>query len=220
MKKIISLLALVMTFAMLATCVGAEIYDVSEILPAGDEILNVNGDQNNIAGYKGEIGTNLFNLAPGGSAFCCKMDTNVWYEFKAPVDGTITFVIDYIARDGGANRGLDWSLDDMDGTKRVFMDLEESADHRFVSDSFDVTAGTHTFHVYAPTGMDDSTLKSCDVYNVALYFEAAPETEAETVAPAEEAPVVEAAPQTFDVVTVAAVAAVVSLAGFAVSKKR
>ncbi len=219
MKKIISLLALVMTFAMLATCVSAEIYSVDEILPDGEELFNLSSDQNNISGYRGEIGTNLFNLASGGDAYCCKMDTTVWYDFTVPSDGTVTFVIDYIARDGGANRGLDWSLDDAEGTKRVFMDLEESADHRFVSDSFDVTAGKHTFYVYAPSGMDDSTLKSCDVYNVALYFEAAPETEAETVAPVDDV-VVEAAPQTFDVLTVAAVAAVVSLTGYVASKKR
>ena len=49
------------------------------------------------------------------------------------------------------------------------------------------------------------------------------ETEAEVVAPAEtEAPVVEevAAPQTFDAGVIAAVAAIVSAAGYALSKKR
>ena len=66
--------------------------------------------------------------------------------------------------------------------------------------------------------MDDSSLKSCDVYNVAMFLtaEKAPETEAmpevvETVAEME-AVVKTEAPKTFD-------AAIVSAAGYTVAKK-
>ena len=73
--------------------------------------------------------------------------------------------------------------------------------------------------------MDDSSLKSCDVYNVAMFLtaEKAPETEAvpevvETVAEAE-AVVKTQAPKTFDAAIAATIAAIVSAAGYAVAKK-
>ena len=77
--------------------------------------------------------------------------------------------------------------------------------------------------LYAPSGMDDSELKSCDVYNVALFLtrEAVAETEPETVETVAEAAaetVVEA-PKTFDAGVIAAIAAIVSAAGYACVKK-
>jgi hypothetical protein len=142
------------------------------------------------------------------------------------------------------------------------MDLAESAEQQWVSATFTVDAGKHSFYLYAPTGMDDSTLKSCDIYTIELYgtpaaaeepapapvVEEAPAVEevpaeepAAEEAPAEEAPVeepaeevveeevveapaaavvVEEAPQTFDFGVIAAISALVSLAGFSLTKKR
>lgn len=138
----------------------------------------------------------------------------------------------------------------------------------YASATFTVEAGKHSFYLYAPTAMDDSSLKSCDVYTIELYGvpSAVAATESEAVAeetateevavepadeeaPAEveevtveeeaaeeevvtiEEPVVTAepvaeeptektAPQTFDFGIFAAISALVSLAGYAFSKKR
>lgn len=227
----------------------------------GDELLYATGDMDMLTGYdaKGGIGVDLHNLASGGTAYCLKNDTSTWYEFEVDSLTEVTFFIGYIARTG-ANRGLDYAIDDPNGENRIFIDLVESADQQWVSGTFTVDAGKHNFYLYAPTGMDDSTLKSCDVYSVELYgtpaaaeetaepvaeetpvAEEVPAAEAEEETAAEEtpvetaeeepaveevvteAPVVEAeetAPQTFDLGIAAAVSALVSLAGYMVSKKR
>ncbi len=134
----------------------------------GEEIISVKSDMDDVSGYKGEINVNLHNLASGGNGYCPKMDTCVWYTFEAKESGMYTFLIEYVARNG-AERGVDYSIDDPDGTKRVYIDLWETDEHGYVTGSFYVDKGTHDFYVYAPSGMDDSTLKSCDVYWVSLY---------------------------------------------------
>ena len=134
----------------------------------GEEVISVKSDMDDVSGYKGEINVNLHNLASGGNGYCPKMDTCVWYTFEAKESGMYTFLIEYVARNG-AERGVDYSLDDPDGTKRVYIDLWETDEHGYVTGSFYAEKGTHDFYVYAPSGMDDSTLKSCDVYWVSLY---------------------------------------------------
>ncbi len=224
---------------------------------SGTELLNVTGDMDMMTGYdaKGGIGVDLFNLASGGTSYCLKRDTSAWYEFEVAEKTDVTFYVGYIARDG-SNRALDYAVDN---GARIFMDIPESADQQWVSAAFTVDAGKHTFYLYAPTGMDDSTLKSCDVYTIELYgipaetaavepepvvvesvtepvpaVEEIPEPdEAPVVEEVVEAPAVEVveevveapaeveeAPQTFDFGVIAAVAALVSAAGYALSKKR
>ena len=136
----------------------------------GTELVYATGDMDMLSGYdaKGGIGVDLFNLASGGTAYCLKRDTSAWYDFEVSEKTDVTFYVGYIARDG-SNRGLDYAVDDPNGEKRVFMDLAESAEQQWVSATFTVDAGKHTFYLYAPTGMDDSTLKSCDIYTVELY---------------------------------------------------
>ena len=136
----------------------------------GTELVYATGDMDMLSGYdaKGGIGVDLFNLASGGTAYCLKRDTSVWYDFEVSEKTDVTFYVGYVARDG-SNRGLDYAVDDPNGEKRVFMDLVESAEQQWVSATFTVDAGKHTFYLYAPTGMDDSTLKSCDVYTIELY---------------------------------------------------
>ena len=168
----------------------------------GHELLYATGDMDMLSGYdaKGGIGVDLFNLASGGTSYCLKRDTSAWYEFETDSETEVTFYVGYIAREG-SNRGLDWAIDDPNGEKRVFMDLVESGEQQWVSSSFTVDAGKHTFYLYAPTGMDDSTLKSCDIYTVELYATAygtpkAPETEEVPVAePTPEAVHEESAPE-------------------------
>ncbi len=135
----------------------------------GECLVDVNSDMDEISGYRGEIGTDLFNLSSGGNGYCVKRDTCVWYDFEAPADGTYLFMIDYIARTG-AERGVDWALDDPDGTNRHFIDLWETDVNGYVVSTFETTKGPHSFYVYAPTDMDDSTLKSCDTYWVYVYY--------------------------------------------------
>lgn len=145
----------------------------------GEELLFVTGDMDELTGYdaKGGIGVDLYNLASGGTAYCLKNDTSTWYDFEVGEKTDVTFYIGYIARPG-SNRGIDYSVDDPKGEHRVFIDLEESADQQWVSGTFTVEAGKHTFYLYAPTGMDDSTLKSCDVYTIELYGNAASDSAA------------------------------------------
>lgn len=232
----------------------------------GDEILFVTGDMDMLSGYdaKGGIGTDLYNLASGGSAYCLKRDTSTWYDFEVSEKTDVTFYVGYIARTG-SNRGLDYAVDDPNGENRIFMDLVENDSMMFVSATFTVEAGKHSFYLYAPTAMDDNSLKSCDVYTIELYGVPAaadespaeepaveevtaepvvieePTTEepvAEEVAveetvveqpvveekveeqPAVEENVTETAPQTFDFGVFAAISAVVSMAGYMISKKR
>ncbi|MBQ2277226.1 MAG: hypothetical protein II333_01535, partial [Clostridia bacterium] len=226
----------------------------------GTELVYATGDMDMLSGYdaKGGIGVDLFNLASGGTSYCLKRDTSAWYDFEVAEKTDVTFYVGYIARDG-SNRGLDYAVD---GGARIFMDLAESAEQQWVSATFTVDAGKHSFYLYAPTGMDDSTLKSCDIYTIELYgtpaaveepapapvVEEAPAVEevpaeepAAEEAPAEEVPVeepaeeiveevveeapaaaavVEEAPQTFDFGVIAAISALVSLAGFSLTKKR
>ncbi len=255
MKKVLCAilagLCIVSAFAITAFADNQEFTTYTEAPDTtGEELLFVTGDMDELTGYdaKGGIGVDLHNLASGGLAYCLKNDTSTWYDFEVSEKTDVTFYIGYIARTG-ANRGIDYSVDDPNGEHRVFIDLVEGAEEQWVSGTFTVDAGKHTFYLYAPTGMDDSTLKSCDVYTIELYgspasdtattTEAAPaETEApetETEAPAaaaettEAAPVEETvettaaeteAPQTFDTGIIAAAAAVVSAAGYAISKKR
>ena len=135
----------------------------------GQLLVDVNSDLDEISGYNGEIGVNLHNLASGGNGYCCKMDSCVWYDFEAPSSGTYLFMIEYVARNG-AERGVDWALDDPDGTARSYIDLVETDEHGYVVGTFNTSAGQHSFYVYAPSNMDDSTLKSCDVYWVYVYY--------------------------------------------------
>ncbi|MGN1410631.1 MAG: hypothetical protein ACI4XJ_10730 [Eubacteriales bacterium] len=236
-------------------------YDTYQAYPddraLGDELVFATGGQEWASGYdaKGGIGVDLFNFADGGSAYCPKNDTCVWYDFEVKEKTDVTFIIDYIARDGGANRGVDYAVDGANGANRVFIDLIESSEHQWVVGTFTVEAGKHSFYVYAPTGMDDTTLKSCDVYGVELYGNPAaevpaaeasaevvpepasepetvsepaaePETEPEvvvepiTVPVSEPAEIAEKAPQTFDAALISAAAAVLSLAGFTLTKKK
>lgn len=231
----------------------------------GDELVYATGDMNMLSGYdaKGGIGTDLFNLAAGGTAYCLKRDTSTWYDFEVSEKTDVTFYVGYIARTG-SNRGLDYAIDDPNGENRVYMDLVENDSQMWASATFTVEAGKHSFYLYAPTDMDDSTLKSCDVYTIELYGvpsaaeatateEVTPEPIAveepvvieepaveepvaveepaveETVVveePAVEEPVVEetvveeTAPQTFDLGIISAISAVISLLGYALSKKR
>ncbi len=149
----------------------------------GEELLFVTGDMDELTGYdaKGGIGVDLHNLASGGTAYCLKNDTSTWYDFEVSEKTDVTFYIGYIARPG-SNRGIDYSVDDPKGEHRVFIDLEESADQQWVSGTFTVEAGKHTFYLYAPTGMDDSNLKSCDVYTIELYGNPASDSAAATAA--------------------------------------
>lgn len=215
-KLLIAFISFILVISLAAPVLAADFtYSATKPTPAGTKLFDLVADQDNLTGFdaKGGIGVDLFNLAKGGGSYCLKRDTSAWYEFTVPSASEITFVVEYIARTG-AQRGLDYSVNDPKGEKRVFMDLEESNDKLFVTGKFTVEGGTHNFYLYAPTAMDDSALKSCDVYSVALYYMALPETAAAATTAA--AAAAEAAPakaaQTADI---AIAASIISLCGAA-----
>ena len=84
MKKLIAILLTPLKIATMALTALAFTY--SDDIPAnlGEEIFDFTGDEDNITAYNGEIGSNIYNLAYGGEAYCVKMDASVMYEFEAP----------------------------------------------------------------------------------------------------------------------------------------
>jgi hypothetical protein len=218
MKKYILTALFILVTVLLFPVYGLAFeFTVDEPTGLGTEIFNYPADENYITSYFGENNVNIYNLSPGGTNYCLKMDAYAMYEFDAPEEGTYTFVVKYIAREG-TNRGLDYALNDPDGKNRIFIDLPESNSEQYVIGTFEITSpGKNQFYLYAPTNMDDVTLKSCDIYNVALYFTAPIVTETEAPANTEaEAPAetgIIAAPQTSDFVT--GIAAVLAVAGSA-----
>ena len=210
-------LAFVLCAAMLvcaAVSVSATVsFEESEPTDLGTLVVKKGAAQEDLAEFNGSV----VNLAPGGGSFCPKADCWVRYEFTAEKAGTYTFVIEYVARTG-TDRGLDYAIDSTDDANHVTLDLDQSADHRWAVVTEELTAGTHSFYLFCPTGFDDSSLKSCDVYGWAAYFtkEAAAETTADT-----DTNVTENAPSTADTAVIAVVALAVSAtAAIVVSKKR
>ena len=188
-------------------------FEESEPTDLGTLVVKKGAAQEDLAEFNGSV----VNLAPGGESFCPKADCWVRYEFTAETAGTYTFVIEYVARTG-TDRGLDYAIDSTDAANRVTLDLDQSADHRWAVVTEELTAGTHSFYLFCPTGFDDSSLKSCDIYGWAAYFtkEAAAETTADT-----DTNVTENAPSTADTAVIAVVALAVSAtAAIVVSKKR
>ncbi len=190
-------------------------YEESEPTDLGTLVVKKGASEEDVTEFNGSV----VNLAPGGGSFCPKADCWVRYEFNAEKAGTYTFVIEYVARTG-TDRGVDYAIDSTDAANRVFLDLDQSADHRWAVVTEELTAGTHSFYLFCPTGFDDSALKSCDIYGWAAYFT--------KEAAAEQSPVVtdttgvaENTPSTADTAVIAVVALAVSAtAAIVVSKKR
>lgn len=170
------MITVVLAALLLTLHVSAIEFHVEKPVDLGIEIFNYTGDKANMTGYNtnAENGGKITNIN-SGTHFGPKFDAYVWYEFTAPSDGIYTFCLDYYANPN-ANRGIDYSIDDPDGTKRVFVDLQEAAAIQYVTGTIELTAGVHQFYIYAPTGMDDKDLLTCDIHNVALYFTAATES--------------------------------------------
>ena len=205
MKKLLTFIvttAMLLSLAVIGVSADAT-YSDTKPSGLGEEIFDKGAALEDITE---QSGSNIHNLASGGSSFCVKADSWVRYEFDLDVAGTYTFVVTYIARDSGTDRGADYAIDSPDN--RTTLDLEQSDDTRYAIITEELDAGTHSFYWLAPTGFDDTNLKSNDCYGVALYLtEAAP---AETEAPAGAAEAAEASPQTADVTVIATVVLAVS----------
>lgn len=205
MKKLLTFIvttAMLLSLAVIGVSADAT-YSDTKPSGLGEEIFDKGAALEDITE---QSGSNIHNLASGGSSFCVKADSWVRYEFDLDVAGTYTFVVTYIARDSGTDRGADYAIDSPDN--RTTLDLEQSDDTRYAIITEELDAGTHSFYWLAPTGFDDTNLKSNDCYGVALYLtEAAP---AETEAPADAAEAAEASPQTADVTVIATVVLAVS----------
>lgn len=214
MKKLFVCLMTVACVLCTAVSAAGEItYRDSKPKDLGEFLLEVGPGEEEMTEHTG----NFANLTTGGDSFCNKSEGVARYEFTVEKDGVYSFVVEYVARDD-KDRSIDVALDSE--TNNQFVDLEESNDHRWAVIPYELTAGTHNFYIMAPTGFDDSTVKSCDIYGWDLYLTeeiVETETEAETVTVEESVTV---APQTLDTGIVAVVATVVSAAGYAVGKKR
>ena len=167
MKRTLAfILCMVMLVSMAALGVSAAAsYSDKEPTDVGTLVVKKGASKKDITESNGSV----VNLADAGTSFCPKANCWVRYEFNAEKAGTYTFVVEYVARPG-TNRGVDYAIDSTDAGKRVFLDLEQSADHRFAIITEELTAGTHSFYLFCPTGFDDSALKSCDVYGWSAYF--------------------------------------------------
>ncbi len=182
MKKISLILIAALTLSLLtisSAAAGETFVDADEYNDSayGTLFWEVTGDEDLIAGYEGEIGSTLYNLAPGGSAFCVKTDSYVWYEFEAPKNGTYTFACEYVAR-VGADRAVNYVIDPKDPTNKDEQTLvnlapcEDNDDHWYFIFTTNLDAGKHTFYICCATGFDDSALKSCDFYGIKGYLTA------------------------------------------------
>lgn len=216
MKKLfVCLMAIVCVLSTTVLAAGDITFRDSEPDDLGEFVLEVGPGEEEMTEHTGDFA----NLTAGGGSFCNKMEGVARYEFTVEKDGIYSFVVEYVARDD-KDRSIDVALDSV--TNNQWVDLAESNDHRWAVIPYELTAGKHDFYIMAPTGFDDSVVKSCDIYGWDLYLteelveETVIETEAETAA-AEETVVT--APQTWDAGIVAAVAAIVSAAGYTIGKK-
>ncbi len=118
----------------------------------------------------------------------------------------------------GSNDGENFQIEVAIPRDGIAIEMKDSGEIRHYTQINDRIAedgsGTHAMSL---TGQNDAGLQTYKLSTKEVIYPE-PETEAEVVETVTETVV--AAPQTFDVVTTAAVAAVVSLAGFAISKKR
>ena len=178
MKRILALLMLAAMLAVMAVSVAAAPTFASAKPAPGTLILEKGPNSSEMTKHSGTF-SNLKDT--GGASYCHKKDAVAQYDITVEKDGTYTFVVEYIARPD-KTRFFDYQIDD---GKSTLVDLEESADKRWVSITADLKAGKHTFYLKAPTGFDDSVIKSCDIYGWALYLtKEAPKAAAPTDAPA------------------------------------
>ncbi|MBQ7604479.1 MAG: hypothetical protein IJU75_05945, partial [Clostridia bacterium] len=152
----------------------------------GDAIIDVVSD----AGSTGHAGDNVLNFGTG--EYCLKKDSYVWYTFTAPEAGIYTVAVKLRAKTGvprAFNIGMD--CDPSDASTQIqgivpdaFYGDDDSRLYAVIDAS--LTAGEHTFYILTATDFDDSTIKSVDVYNVAIYAPKASSAVApDTLQPAE-----------------------------------
>ncbi|MBQ8510462.1 MAG: hypothetical protein IJ493_11210 [Clostridia bacterium] len=211
MKKFLTfIITAAILFTMASVSVSAAVtYQEAVPTDIGTLIVKKGATTKDITESNGSV----INLSENGTSFCPKENCWVRYEFKADKDGTYTFIVDYIGRTN-SNRGFDYAIDATDTSKRVFCDIVESADHRYAVITEELTAGTHSFYLFCPTGFDDETLKSCDIYGWSAYFTK------EAVKAAAPDITSDAAPDTADTAVIAVVALAISAtAAIVISKK-
>ncbi len=140
---------------------GDPVYSASKPVLSGTALKE--GLATNFTGYRGDI---PINYTPGGPGYCLKT-SETYYDFTLPEDAKVTVAISYQARPG-TSRGLDYAFDD---NSRTFCALDQSYDTRYMTFSSNLSAGKHTLNLFPPTGFDDTTLKSCDIFTVDIFYE-------------------------------------------------
>lgn len=155
MKRTLAfILCMVMLVSMAAVGVSASVsYADKAPTDVGTLVVKKGASKKDITESNGSV----VNLSDTGTSFCPKKDCWVRYEFNAEKAGTYTFVVEYVARTG-TKRGFDYAIDTTDAGKRVFLELDLCADNsqkKFAVITEELTAGTHSFYLFCPTGFDD-----------------------------------------------------------------
>ncbi len=228
MKKLTAFLLTALLLCGLMLPVSALEWIDSEVVDAFSEEPDWYGDATVIeleSAWK-EGATNAQNNTNGERSYVYLKEKNLGdftVTFKVDKDGIYNFGFELMGWKKSVLRTTNVKIDDAEWVRIAYDydDTTENVDHFWSGLSAALTAGEHTLTLSLTSDFDDSTVKSLYFDNF-FYSYAGPieaETEAETVAEAAVETVV-AAPQTFDMGVLAAIAAITAAAGYAVSKKR
>jgi len=228
MKKLTAFLLTALLLCGLMLPVSALEWIDSEVVDAFSEEPDWYGDATVIeleSAWK-EGATNAQNNTNGERSYVYLKEKNLGdftVTFKVDKEGIYNFGFELMGWKKSVLRTTNVKIDDAEWVRIAYDydDTTENVDHFWSGLSAALTAGEHTLTLSLTSDFDDSTVKSLYFDNF-FYSYAGPievETEAETVAEAA-VETVAAAPQTFDMGVLAAIAAVTAAAGYAVSKKR
>ena len=230
MKKILSVLFAVVLCTALLIPVSAAAWKSNTFTSVYDEEPAWLADAE-IVEFEDTFEEGTTNARAGGYYVYLKNDGKGDFSvpFEVKEDGLYDIGITLMGWGKSVPRSTNVRIDDSDWVYVMFDYEEENKElpQYLTGLQIELKKGTHTFTLSLAPDFDDSTVKSLYFDNF-FYKKAAdpvPETEAVVVETAAEtaaeavAETVTAAPQTFDMGIVAAVAAIVSAAGYAVAKK-
>jgi len=228
MKKVTAFLLTAMLFCSLLIPVSALEWIDSEMVDAFEEEPDWYGDATIIEfeDHWTDGATNANGNTQGERQYIFLKNKGLGdytLKFTVDKDGIYNFGFELMGWKKSVLRATNVKIDDGEFVRMAYdyEDTTENVDHFWSGLSAALTAGEHTLTLSLTSDFDDSTVKSLYFDNF-FYSYAGPievETEAETVAEAA-VEIVAAAPQTFDMGVLAAIAAVTAAAGYAVSRKR
>ena len=230
MKKILSVLVAVVLCTALLIPVSAAAWKSNTFTSVYDEEPAWLADAE-VVEFEDTYEEGATNARAGGYYVYLKNDGkgDFTIEFEVKENGTYDIGFTLMPVGQSVPRSTNVRIDDAEWVYMNFQYTDETEGKvQYITGlQIDLTKGKHTLTLSLASDYDDSTVKSL-FYDNFFYKKAAdpvPETEAVVVETAAEtaaetvAETVTAAPQTFDMGIIAAVAAIVSAAGYAVAKK-